>query len=69
MPPNHSNAADGRKLLVLSSRLLAAADLSRWVALSYRLGRYFKITGARVKVSRVILLSINALRVKFNSSP
>ncbi|WP_446859218.1 hypothetical protein [Phormidesmis sp. 146-20] len=29
---NNSNAADGRKSLVLSLRLLAAADLSRSVA-------------------------------------
>jgi len=32
--PNNSNAADGRKPLVLSSRLLAAADLSRYTAQS-----------------------------------
>jgi hypothetical protein len=31
---NNSNAADGQESLVLSSKLLAAADLSRWAALA-----------------------------------
>jgi len=34
MQHNNSNAADGRKPLVLSSRLFAAADLSRYAAQS-----------------------------------
>jgi hypothetical protein len=32
---NNSNAADGRKSLVLISRLSAAADGNRWAALAF----------------------------------
>jgi len=37
---NNSNAADGSEQLMLSSRLLAAADLSRHIAKSFL---YYKI--------------------------
>jgi hypothetical protein len=40
---NNPNAADGRKPLVLSLRLSAAADWERWAALGYRWGGSLKI--------------------------
>ncbi|MBW4659781.1 MAG: DUF3592 domain-containing protein [Drouetiella hepatica Uher 2000/2452] len=50
--------ADGRKPLVLSSRLLAAAAFCHWAALSYIQGEYFKVVGKQEKFIKMKKSSI-----------